>query len=313
MRIAIFSDVHANLPAVEAVLADIDAAEPDLVFCLGDLVGYAPWPDEVVAEIRRPGLRPYAQAVLEAAAHPRRRKGSPRGQRRLRRHPEGQRPAVVLDAPQGPGAAELYGPGGTPGELSSRRLWRGAGGPGDRGKPAPGCLRPRFPRRPIRVPGARGEATVADGPPCLHRGRSQGALRRGCILTNRERLGHQICRLDPHRGPRPGFRRDGGEPLAPRARRPHGAFCGAEPGPRPRGRRARLLGNLPPLLLPPHGALRPAHGRCRRTGSRAARADPTPRADLPHRARSPGARPPSSGLIPPPRRISPCRPRPTCG
>ena len=53
MRIAIFSDVHANLPALEAVLANIDAADPDLVFCLGDLVGYAPWPDEVVAEIRR--------------------------------------------------------------------------------------------------------------------------------------------------------------------------------------------------------------------------------------------------------------------
>jgi predicted phosphodiesterase len=53
MKIAVFSDVHANLPALEAVLAEIDAAEPDLVLCLGDLVGYAPWPDEVVAEVRR--------------------------------------------------------------------------------------------------------------------------------------------------------------------------------------------------------------------------------------------------------------------
>jgi putative phosphoesterase len=53
MRIALFSDVHANLPALEAVLADIDRRQPDAVYCLGDLVGYAPWPNEVVAEIRR--------------------------------------------------------------------------------------------------------------------------------------------------------------------------------------------------------------------------------------------------------------------
>jgi predicted phosphodiesterase len=53
MRIAIISDIHANLPALEATLADVDAQAPDLVLCLGDLVGYAPWPNEVVAEIRR--------------------------------------------------------------------------------------------------------------------------------------------------------------------------------------------------------------------------------------------------------------------
>ncbi len=53
MRIALFSDIHANLPALQAVLHSIDAHRPDQVFCLGDLVGYAPWPNEVVAEIRR--------------------------------------------------------------------------------------------------------------------------------------------------------------------------------------------------------------------------------------------------------------------
>lgn len=53
MKIAILSDVHANLPALEPTLADVEAEAPDLVFCLGDLVGYAPWPNEVVAEIRR--------------------------------------------------------------------------------------------------------------------------------------------------------------------------------------------------------------------------------------------------------------------
>ena len=53
MRYALFSDVHANLPALEAVFADI-AARPDVnaVYHLGDLVGYAPWPNEVVAMIR---------------------------------------------------------------------------------------------------------------------------------------------------------------------------------------------------------------------------------------------------------------------
>ena len=52
-RIALFSDVHANLPALQAVLASIDAHDPDHLFCLGDLVGYAPWPNEVVDLVRR--------------------------------------------------------------------------------------------------------------------------------------------------------------------------------------------------------------------------------------------------------------------
>lgn len=56
MTIAFFSDIHGNLPALQAVLADLDRRRPDMVFCLGDLVGYAPWPNEVVAEIRRRGI-----------------------------------------------------------------------------------------------------------------------------------------------------------------------------------------------------------------------------------------------------------------
>ncbi|RPD47654.1 metallophosphoesterase [Hymenobacter sediminis] len=56
MTIAFFSDVHANLPALQAVLADIDQRRPDMVFCLGDLVGYAPWPNEVIHEVRRRGI-----------------------------------------------------------------------------------------------------------------------------------------------------------------------------------------------------------------------------------------------------------------
>ena len=57
MRYALISDIHANLPALEAVLADIDArTDVDATYHLGDLVGYAPWPNEVVDLIRRRGI-----------------------------------------------------------------------------------------------------------------------------------------------------------------------------------------------------------------------------------------------------------------
>lgn len=56
MRIALFSDIHANLPALEACLKSIEAKKPDAVYCLGDLVGYNIWPNEVVNEIRRRGI-----------------------------------------------------------------------------------------------------------------------------------------------------------------------------------------------------------------------------------------------------------------
>jgi len=56
MKIALFSDIHANLPALEAVLRDIEEKKPDAIYCLGDLVGYAPWPNEVVQEIRKRGI-----------------------------------------------------------------------------------------------------------------------------------------------------------------------------------------------------------------------------------------------------------------
>jgi predicted phosphodiesterase len=57
VKIALLSDVHANLPALEAVLADIHG-RTDLggAYHLGDLVGYAPWPNEVVELIRREGI-----------------------------------------------------------------------------------------------------------------------------------------------------------------------------------------------------------------------------------------------------------------
>ncbi|HEX6062771.1 MAG TPA: metallophosphoesterase family protein [Longimicrobiales bacterium] len=49
MRIALISDIHANLPALEAVLSEIDGDKTiTAIYHLGDLVGYAPWPNEVV-------------------------------------------------------------------------------------------------------------------------------------------------------------------------------------------------------------------------------------------------------------------------
>jgi predicted phosphodiesterase len=50
MRILIISDIHANLVALEAVLADTQAYEA--VWCLGDLVGYGPNPNECVERVR---------------------------------------------------------------------------------------------------------------------------------------------------------------------------------------------------------------------------------------------------------------------
>jgi predicted phosphodiesterase len=45
VRIAVISDIHGNLHALEAVLASIDTEMPDSVWCLGDLVGYGPRPN----------------------------------------------------------------------------------------------------------------------------------------------------------------------------------------------------------------------------------------------------------------------------
>lgn len=53
MKIALFSDIHANLPALEGFFADIELCAPDAIYCLGDLVGYNIWPNEVIAEIRK--------------------------------------------------------------------------------------------------------------------------------------------------------------------------------------------------------------------------------------------------------------------
>jgi predicted phosphodiesterase len=51
MRVAVVSDIHSNLHALEAALAAIDAEAPDELWCLGDLVGYGPRPNECCARI----------------------------------------------------------------------------------------------------------------------------------------------------------------------------------------------------------------------------------------------------------------------
>ena len=47
----IISDIHSNLDAFEAVIADLP--KYDEIFCLGDLVGYGPQPNEVVDKLRQ--------------------------------------------------------------------------------------------------------------------------------------------------------------------------------------------------------------------------------------------------------------------
>lgn len=56
MRIALISDIHANTPALEAVLADIARRDVEAAYHIGDLVGYGPWPDDVVARLRDAGI-----------------------------------------------------------------------------------------------------------------------------------------------------------------------------------------------------------------------------------------------------------------
>jgi putative phosphoesterase len=54
--ITIFGDIHGNLPALRAVFADMDARQAENRYCLGDLVGYGTFPNEVVETIRASGI-----------------------------------------------------------------------------------------------------------------------------------------------------------------------------------------------------------------------------------------------------------------
>ncbi|MEP7082036.1 MAG: metallophosphoesterase family protein [Chloroflexota bacterium] len=55
MRIAVLSDIHSNLPALEAVRADLPPV--DEVWVLGDIVGYGPQPNEVIVTLQELGAR----------------------------------------------------------------------------------------------------------------------------------------------------------------------------------------------------------------------------------------------------------------
>lgn len=52
MRVAVISDIHGNLHALEAVLAALESERPDELWCLGDLVGYGPRPNECCSLVR---------------------------------------------------------------------------------------------------------------------------------------------------------------------------------------------------------------------------------------------------------------------
>ena len=57
MRYALISDIHGNLPALDAALRDIaQRGDVDATYHLGDLVGYGPWPNEVVERIVAEGI-----------------------------------------------------------------------------------------------------------------------------------------------------------------------------------------------------------------------------------------------------------------
>ncbi|MFN9858489.1 MAG: metallophosphoesterase family protein, partial [Pseudanabaena sp.] len=52
MKIAVMSCIHGNYEALDTVLRDIDHQKAEKIFCLGDLVGYGPFPSNVVEMVR---------------------------------------------------------------------------------------------------------------------------------------------------------------------------------------------------------------------------------------------------------------------
>lgn len=55
MRVGVVSDIHSNLIALQTVLGDMGPV--DALWCLGDIVGYGPWPNECIALLRERGAR----------------------------------------------------------------------------------------------------------------------------------------------------------------------------------------------------------------------------------------------------------------
>lgn len=72
MKVAIFSDVHGNLSALEAVIADLEALQPDFVVHGGDLALNGPRPAECIDRIRElgwPGVVGNADQALWSLPH----------------------------------------------------------------------------------------------------------------------------------------------------------------------------------------------------------------------------------------------------
>ena len=102
MRYALISDIHANLPALDAVLADIDArGDVDAIHHLGDLVGYSTFPNEVVARLRERGITGvagnYDSTVATDYAHCGCKSESPRQEELAHISYEYTRAAVLAD------------------------------------------------------------------------------------------------------------------------------------------------------------------------------------------------------------------------
>lgn len=53
MLLALISDIHSNLPALEAVMEDIQGTRAEMILCAGDLIGYGARPNEVIERVRR--------------------------------------------------------------------------------------------------------------------------------------------------------------------------------------------------------------------------------------------------------------------
>ena len=53
IKVLLFSDIHANFSALESFFEAIEDKKFDFIYCLGDLVGYQVWPNEVINELRK--------------------------------------------------------------------------------------------------------------------------------------------------------------------------------------------------------------------------------------------------------------------
>src|SRR5205823_2894945 len=130
MHLAVLADVHANLPALEAVLADVDRVAPAGIWVAGDLVGYNPWPNEVLQILRD------------------RRMKAIRGNHERGAGTEGGR-AVGDPGPHAPADGPLF-PVRAPGEPGFRGPAEGLGPAGRLGAPRPDPPHLRDPPRSLR-------------------------------------------------------------------------------------------------------------------------------------------------------------------